>query len=269
MPSFDSRGFSLHYEVLGEGDRTPLLLIMGMGGTCRGWTVVTTPYHVRERPCVIFDNRGAGRSADPGTPFTTRDMAADTLAVMDELGLERVHVLGGFLGGLVAQELALAVPERVGCLVLVGTYAKADAKLRAVIDLWRTMAEIGMSEELRVRNRLAWTLSDVTMEQEDIVDAMWRFYLEDDVFMEDKVFARQADACLEHDTSDRLGEILSPTLVVCGENDILTPARMHRALRRGIPNSRLVVFPGAGHLVTAELAPRFNRLVGRFLAERE
>ena len=87
--------------------------------------------------------------------------------------------------------------------------------------------------------------------------------------MEDKVFVRQADACLAHDTSERLGQIQAPTLVVCGEQDILTPARTHRTLARGIPRSRLVIFPGAGHLVTAELAPRFNRLVGRFLDDLE
>ena len=269
MPTTDARGFSLYYEVHGEGESRPLVLIMGMGGTCRGWTVVTTPYLARDRACVIFDNRGAGKSADPGEPFTTHDLAIDTLAVMDDAGIERAHVLGGFLGGLVAQELALESPERVASLILVGTFAYADAKLRAVIDLWRSMSDAGMSEELAVKNRLAWTLGDVTMEQEDIVDAMWRFYLEDDAPMESKVFARQAEACLLHDTRERLGRIDAPTLVVCGEQDILTPPKVNRTLSRGIKGARLVTISGAGHLVAAELAPRFNRLVARFVAEHE
>ena len=110
MPNFHTRGFGIHYERYGEGTRTPLVLIMGMGGTCQGWTVTTVPELSKRRPVIIFDNRGAGLSEDPGTPFTSLDMAEDTLALLDELGLERAHVLGGFLGGMVAQELALAHP---------------------------------------------------------------------------------------------------------------------------------------------------------------
>ena len=113
----------------GGGDRTPLLLLMGIGGTCKGWTVVTIPELGKDRPCVIFDHRGAGMSEDPGGPFTTRDLAEDTLALLDELGLERVHIYGGFLGGMVAQEFAIAYPDRVGCLALGGTYAAAGGSI--------------------------------------------------------------------------------------------------------------------------------------------
>src|SRR4030095_14588013 len=114
MPSFRTRGFGIHYEVHGEGPRLPLLLVMGMGGTCQGWLSVTVPDVIKTgRPCVIFDNRGAGQSEDPGGPFTTGEMAEDARALLDHLGIPRAHVLGGFLGGMVAQELALAHPERV------------------------------------------------------------------------------------------------------------------------------------------------------------
>ncbi len=235
MPSFGTRGFSIYYEAYGDDDRTPLVLVMGMGGTCQGWTVTTVPELSKERRVIIFDNRGAGRSEDPGTSFTTADMAEDTLALLDELEIERAHVLGGFLGGMVAQELAIAHPERVGCLILHGTWAKADAKRRAIIELWKEMIENGVPAETRIRNRLAWTLGDATFET-DVIDAMWRFYLRDDAPMEE---------------------------------DILTPPKLHRTLAAGIASSRLVEMAGGAHLVAAELASRFNGLVLRFLEEHD
>lgn len=270
MPSFRSRGFGIHYEVHGEGPRLPLLLVMGMGGTCQGWLSVTVPDVIKTgRACVIFDNRGAGQSEDPGGPFTTGEMAEDARALLDHLGIARAHVLGGFLGGMVAQELALAHPERVASLILAGTYARADAKRRVVLDLWKSMVELKVPAELRIKQRLIWTLGDATMEQEDLIEAMWRFYLRDDAPMEDRVFVRQAEACIAHDALERLDKITAPTLVVCGEGDILTPPVLSRLLVSRIKDSRLVMMPNAGHLVAAELAPRFNRLVNRFLAEQE
>ena len=250
MPSFSTGGFAIYYERHGEGDRTPLVLIMGMGGTCQGWTVTTVPELSKQRPVIIFDNRGAGRSEDPGTPFTSQDMADDTLALLDELELEIAH------------------PERVGCLILHGTWAKADAKRRAILELWREMIEHGVPAETRIKNRLAWTIGDATFEQ-DLIERMWRFYLRDDAHMEERVFARQAEASIAHDAEERLHLIQSPTLVVCGEEDILTPPKLHRKLARGIPDARLVQMAGGAHLVAAELAARFNGLVMRFLEEHD
>lgn len=270
MPSFSARGFSIHYELHGDGPRTPLLLVMGMGGTCQGWLTVTVPDLIRAgHPCIVFDNRGAGQSEDPGGPFTTAEMAEDARALLDHLGLPRAHVLGGFLGGMIAQELALEHPQRLASLILVGTYARADAKRRAVLDLWKRMVELKVPAEIRIKNRLAWTVGDATMEQEDLIEAMWRFYLRDDAPMDDRVFARQAEACIAHDALERLDRVRVPTLVVCGEGDILTPPVLSRQLASRIKNSRLVLLPNAGHLIAAELAPRFNRLVIRFLAEQE
>ena len=195
-------------------------------------------------------------------------MAEDTLALLDELGLERAHVLGGFLGGMVAQELALAHPERVGCLILTGTWARVDAKRRAILELWKEMIEHGVPAETRIKHRLSWTLGDDTFE-EDVIERMWRFYLRDDAPMEEKVFARQAEASLLHDALERLEQIRSPTLVVCGEEDILTPPKLNRQIARRIPDARFVQMAGGAHLVAAELAARFNGLVLRFLEEHD
>jgi len=115
--------------------------------------------------------------------------------------------------------------------------------------------------------RLAWTLHDLTFEQDDLIDAMTDFYSRDDRPLGAKAFSRQVRACIEHDATRRLDQIQVPTLVVGGEQDMLTPPHMQRELARRIPNARLVLIRGAGHLALVEHPARYHRLVDRFLDE--
>jgi pimeloyl-ACP methyl ester carboxylesterase len=269
MPYCGSRGFRIYYETHGGGDGVPLILLIGLAGTCQGWMVVQVPDLSKERTAIIFDNRGAGGSEDPGGDFTTGDMAEDTLAVLDEAGVRRAHVLGGFLGGLVAQELAIAHPDRVQSLVLVGSYARADAKRRMLLETWKGIVEDGLPTELRIKNRMLWTLHQQTLEQQDLIQAAFDFYQREEDPVPDDVFLRQAQACIEHDTLERLGEVRCPALVVYGEEDQLTPAHLNREVAERIERARLVQIPGAGHLVAGEAAPMFNQVVAGFLREND
>jgi pimeloyl-ACP methyl ester carboxylesterase len=268
MPSFRSRGFEIYYETHGTGG-VPIVWIVGIAATCQGWLVLQVPELSQERQNVVFDPRGAGRSGDPGGAFTTRDLAEDVRALLDELSIDRAHVIGSLLGGLVAQELAIGHPDRVQSLVLVGSYARADGKRRMLLQLWRRMAELGMPHEIWVGTRLCWTLSEQTLEQRELIDAMMLFHLDTEAPIDEKVIARQVDACLAHDTLERLATIRAPTLVVTGESDILTPPHLSRQLAQGIPDSELVLMAGAGHLAMAEVAPRFNRLIERFITAHD
>jgi aminoacrylate hydrolase len=267
MPHTVVDGRKVYYESHGRGAAPPLLLVMGMGGSCRGWLALQVPELSQSRRVVIFDNRGAGGSEDPGTPFSTGDLACDTLGLLDALEIERADVLGAFMGGMVAQELALRQPQRVDRLVLVGTWARPDAKRRLLLEKWKAMARAGSPPEVLVRERLLWTLQDETFEQTDLIDAMIEFFSRDGAPLSDDVFQRQCDACLGHDTEGRLHDIRQRTLVMCGRNDLLTPPRFHRQLADEIPNARLVTIGFGGHLVMAESAERFNRIVLQFLDE--
>lgn len=269
MPHCRSRGFAIYYETHGGGEGVPLLLLIGLGGTCHGWLLLQVPELSKERTNLIIDNRGAGSSEDPGGEYTTRHMAEDALAVLDDLGVERAHVLGGFLGGLAAQELAIEHPDRVQSLVLVGSYARPDAKRRMLLELLRTMVEHGLPPEARIRYRMMWTLHDQTLEQADLIDAAFDFYRRDHAPVPDDVVIRQVNACLRHDTLDRLERIRCPALVLHGEADQLTPAHLNRELAERIPEARLVTIPGAAHLVAAEAAPLFNQVVAGFLRDND
>ncbi len=267
MPLTGVRGKKTYYEVHGDAGSPPLVLVMGMGGSCRGWHALQVPEFSRQRRTVLFDNRGVGESEDPGGPFTTADLADDTVALLDALHIERADVLGAFMGGMIAQELALRHPRRVDRLVLVGTWARPDAARRLLLRKWRDTVRAGIPFEIQVQERLLWTLSDATLEQTDLIDAMVRFHLRDQAPLSDDLFVRQCDACLAHDTLERLGDIPHRTLVVCGQQDRLTPPHLHRQLVAGLPDAHLMTVPNAAHLILAEAAQRFNHAVLQFLAE--
>jgi pimeloyl-ACP methyl ester carboxylesterase len=270
MPTVPVRGRKVYYEIHGDAVGVPpLLLLMGMGGSCRGWLPLQVPEFQKSRRTILVDHRGVGGSEDPGSPFGTADLADDAAALLDALHVERADALGVFMGGMVAQQLALRHAARVDRLVLVGTWARPDAKRRLLLEHWRDLARADAPLLAIVRERLLWTLADETLEQQDLIDAMVTFFTHDEPPLTADVFARQCEACLAHDALARLGRISAPVLAIAGDRDILTPVELQRAFASRIPGSRLVCLRGVGHVVAFEAAQRFNRLVRRFMLEVE
>jgi 3-oxoadipate enol-lactonase len=246
----------LHYEIHGDASGTPLLLIVGLGGSSRGWDALQVPDFSAAHRTITYDHRGVGASQDPGGAFSTADLADDAARLLDAIGVERAHVLGAFMGGMVAQELALRHAARV---------ERVDAKRRMLIEKWKSMIGHGLPLAVVAQERMLWTLSDETLEQTDLIHPMMQGFLRDAFPMPDDVFLRQCDACLGHDAADRLASLAHPTLIVCGQEDLLTPPRLHRALSAALPDAHLVTIPSAAHLVMAEATKRFNQTVLHFL----
>jgi pimeloyl-ACP methyl ester carboxylesterase len=267
MPLIEAAGRKVYYESHGPASGTPLVLVMGMGGSCQGWLPLQVPEFARQHRTLIYDNRGVGESQDPGGPFTTADLADDLAALLRALGVTRAHVMGAFLGGMTAQQFALRHADALERLVLVGTFARPDAKRRLLLEKWREMARAGTSREVFALERLLWTLQDETLEQRDLIDAMAASFPGEGATANGDLLVRQCDACLGHDTLDRLRQIPHRTLVICGRNDQLTPPKLHRELADELPNARLATLYGA-HLVVAEAAQQLNAAVLHFLAER-
>jgi pimeloyl-ACP methyl ester carboxylesterase len=268
MALIDVSGRQVYYERHGDwdaSDRVPLVLVTGMAGSCSGWLALQVPEFGASRPILIYDHRGIGQSEDPGKPFTIAELADDLIGLLDALRIPAADVLGTFMGGMIAQELALRSPERVRRLVLVGTYAQADTKRQMLLKHWSKTAQHDPSVETLVYNRLLWTLQDETLEQTDIIASMTEYYEREGVPYSADLFQRQAEACAKHDAADRLGTITQPTLIVCGRHDIVTPPKFHRELADLIPGARLVTMSYGGHLVMVESAERFNQIVLQFL----
>src|SRR5947207_8004377 len=236
MPTVRVNGIDLHYIEAGSGD--PLLLIMGFGGDHLAWAF-QTPVFAQTHRVIAFDNRGAGQSDVPDVPYTTRMMADDAAGLLEHLGIERAHVIGVSMGGMIAQELALNHPRRVRSLQLHCTMARADNYMRALIDDWRIVRAKVLPEEW-MRVVALWLFSPSTyVERPEFVEAIIQTGIANPHPFTLTGFLRQGDAVRTHDTLDRLGKLAVPTLVSVADDDILVPARFSRELAGAVPGAAL------------------------------
>jgi pimeloyl-ACP methyl ester carboxylesterase len=264
MPKVRVNGIDLNYIEVGAGD--PLLLIMGFGGDHLAWGFQTPVFAERFR-VIAFDNRGAGQSDVPDVAYTTRMMADDAAGLLDVLGVERAHVLGVSMGGMIAQELTLSHPQRVRSLQLHCTLARPDRYMDALIESWRTVRTKVTPEEW-MRIVALWLFSPTTyVERPEFVEAVIQTGIANPHPFTLTGFLRQGDAVRSHDTLARIGTLRAPTLVSVAEDDILVPPRFSRALAAAVPNAQLRVIDRAGHCFFWERPDVFNTMCLEFLAK--
>jgi pimeloyl-ACP methyl ester carboxylesterase len=263
MPTTSVNGIDLHYVEAGDGD--PLLLIMGFGGDHLAWAFQVPAFSAGFR-VISFDNRGAGRSAVPDAPYTTGLMADDALGLLDALGVDRAHVLGVSMGGMIAQELALNHPRRVRSLQLHCTYARSDAYVRALMDVWHAVRVKATAEEW-LRTVALWLFSPLTFARRpELIEAVIQTGLANPHPFSLTGFVRQGEAVRGHDALGRLGTLTCPTLVSVGDHDILVPSRFSREIAAAVPGAELRVIEDVGHAYFWEQADVFNAMCLDFLA---
>jgi pimeloyl-ACP methyl ester carboxylesterase len=255
-------------DVVESGDRSapPVLLLCGTVQHYEMWGALAAGlsehHHV-----ISYNHRGIGDSERGSGPLSMAGMAADALAVLDAVGVESAHVLGWSLGSAVAQELALAAPERVRSLVLWATWPALDGfqtcGLTVLRHPWHTgdipvaMTGLGMAFSPELLNS-----PDFALFMQQLIP------LFPHTDSQIRTVVEQWDANLAHDTRERLPRIGTPTLVVAGEQDIITPVWQCRRVAELIPGATLKVFTGAGssHAVGLERTVEFLDEVLPFLA---
>jgi len=258
MPIVNINDCNIYYEVHGQGD--PLVLIMGLRRNVEWW-YRQIPELAKYFQVIVFDNRGAGRSDKPAMEYSIRLFADDSAGLMDALELPAAHILGYSMGGYIAQELALNYPEKVKNLILASTGCGGErAVLMSPDRLEKFQANAGMQPEEILRRNMDIYFSDKFVEQnpglvEEFIDISLRHCQPADAF------ERQYDACLRHDTVERLHRIAVPTLIMTGEDDPLVPPENSYVLQDLIPHADLFVFPGGRHCALIEKADQFNEKV--------
>jgi pimeloyl-ACP methyl ester carboxylesterase len=245
------------WEERGSGQ--PLLLIQGLGYARWSWEPVVPRLAERYR-VLFFDNRGIGESDKPEGPYTARVMADDALQVLDEAGVEHAHVLGASLGGMIAQELAVAAPKRVDKLVLCCTTAGGAATVpmpQVTVDLFAEAATLAPEVALRrfVENALA---PDAPAE---LVQEIFERRAANP--LDPAGWQAQAAAGLGFAGVD--GPITAPTLLVTGTEDNVVDPRNSDVLAERIPGAELERIEGAGHLFFWEQPDAFVTILEDFL----
>ena len=247
-------GYAIGFDEAGGGDAPPIVFLHGVGSDKSVWRP-QLDHFAAERRAIAFDYPGYGNS-DPAPAGTTRDdYAAAILAAMRELGIERAHVCGLSLGGVVAIAMHAAAAERCASLILADTFAEhpdgpgIHDRSVAASDNLRALAEA------RVDVLLAQPADPAV--RREVVETMAR--------IDPAAYRIGAEAVWLADQGERAHAIRVPTLVLCGSEDTVTPPALSLALTQLVPGARSELIEGAGHISNLEQPEAFNALVAAFV----
>lgn len=256
-----SNGAKIYYHERGNG--APLVLLMGFGADGTLWEKHVAVYEKHFR-CILIDNRGVGKSDQPEGPYSTKMMAADTIAVMDDAGIDKASIAGISMGGAIAQEVALNYPERVTKLILVCTWPAFNSYAKAVYEnLKHVRSEV--RQEFFMELLQLWIFAPPYYENNAEQLKKDAKASAANVLQSRAGFEGQLDACINHQSTDRLSQLNLPVFITAGKMDIFTPPEFSYILHKRIKNSIISEYPTGGHVHHWENLERFNRETLSFL----
>lgn len=262
MPLVQTNGIQLHYTERGSGQ--PLILLMGLGADGSMWESHVRAYEKSFR-CILVDNRGAGISDKPEGPYSTAEMAQDTIGLMDALEIQKAHISGISLGSAIAQEVALQTPERVTSLTLNCPWSRCDNYLIRVFETLRASYEAMSAEDFQKLLQLFIFTSDYHEQSlEDLVQRQ-EAARKNASPMPVHAFQAQCDASISHQTEGRLNNIKVPTLITVGDEDRFTSPDLARSIAQEIPGSKLEIFKRSGHTHHWNRLEEFNQYTLAFM----
>jgi len=248
MPFAKVKDINMYYKTYGDSGE-PLLLVMGLGASVLGWSVPQVERLATRHRVIMFDNRGVGQSDMPPGPYTMPQLAADAMGLLDTMGIEKAHVFGLSMGGMIAQHIALDFPDRVMGLVLGCTGVGGEHVVRTPPESLKILtAEPSGDRATDIRR--GWQIMytpEFLAENQDSMEAKLQREL---AYPEQPRYAFEAQMSaivLTHDTFDRLPNITAPTLIQAGERDILIPPENADILAIRIPNAQVKLYPNVGH----------------------
>ena len=255
MPSASVNGIDINYRLEGDGPET-IVLINGLADDLETWVLQLDDLLGAGYRVLRFDNRGVGQTSKPAGPYTSRMLADDAKALVDELGLMDFHLLGVSMGGMISQEYALNYGGDLRTLTLACTYAAPGPFCSRMFAMWHDMAPV---------NGVPFIMRDVTLwaftvpffeEREDEAKEFEAEMAAMDMSVE--AYLAQLNVIQTHDTTGRLDRISAPTLVIAGEEDILIPVSLSKRLQEQIPGADWATTKG-GHACMWEHPGEFNR----------
>jgi len=264
LPTVKVKDAGLYYEEHGRGE--PLVLVPGFGAGLWIWYRQVADFAERFRT-IVFDPRGVARSHAPDAPFTMLDLADDLAALLEGLQVESAYVLGASFGGFVAQEFALAHPERTRSLVLCCTSYGGPGHVPPAPETLAAIASTrGLNTAERVRENWSLAFSPrFAAETPAEVERVVSLRAENNV--PERLYLRQLQAAVAFDAAARVGRVSVPTLVITGDADAIVPHENSLNLAAAIPGSTLKIVEGGSHAFFIEQADEFNRAVVEFIEQ--
>jgi 3-oxoadipate enol-lactonase len=262
MPIVELDGLNINYRLEGSGPAT-VVLVNGLADDLQTWSGQVPALLQAGYRVLSFDNRGIGLSDKPAGPYTTRMFAADTKALVEHLKISDFHLLGVSMGGMIAQEYALAYPDDLRSVTLACTYAAPGPFCSRMFGFWADMAGV-MGVPAVMRDVTLWAFTPEFFEHRPDEAAEFEIamrYLDQPT----PAYLAQLHSIQTHDATARLSSLNVPALVLAGETDILIPVELSRRLHALIPGARWATTRG-GHACLWEHPDPFNRAFLEFIA---
>lgn len=261
-------GVKLYYEVKGEGD--PLFLIQGFGGGHRGWFFQKRAFAKHFR-VIAADSRGVGSARNTDGNFTLKTLADDVVGLMDHLEIERAHVLGLSMGGMVAQEVAINYPNRLKKLILAATYTNGEETRKISPSMTQALGVGDNPTEDDVKDidiiNFVGNMAGLSYNSriyKTLVIPSTKIYAKFKGYKSLMNIFRASVGC---NTMDRLHLIEAPTLIIYGTEDKVVPPIASEVMASKIPNSKLVKIEGGSHSLHLEMRGQFNKEILNFLGK--
>lgn len=267
MPHCSLSDVTLAYEQAGQSGPT-VLLVQGTGCLGQGWRPQIDDLS-RDHRVIWFDNRGIGGSQPLSGPVSVEHMAEDCWQLLDHLGVERAHLVGHSLGGMIVQAAAQRQPGRVASLSLLSTaYRGRDVAVPSLANLRVSLRMLFGAERARWLAAAGLCFPPAylaTISDEEKLRYVHLIFSPD--FLQQPPIVRQQIAALWHHRGGDLRPLRSlPTLILTGQLDIVVPTRLSEALHQQLPSSRIERFADAGHGLPLQLAGPVNQLLRQHIA---
>lgn len=258
MPFVHVRSRKIHYVLEGQGDQV-LMFANSLGASVEMWAQQAHTLSAEFR-VLRFDARGHGLSDPDGSLANVGDLAADALAVMDQVGARRVHFIGLSLGGIIGQQLALEFPDRLASLTLCATGAALHPP-----EAWERRAMIALSsglEPLVEISKERWFTPQFQAQQPEQVQRLLQCLAQ----VDQASYASCCRAIRDFDARADIHRITTPMLLIAGENDSATPITLLQEIQRLAPSSRLIVVGPAAHILNVEQPERVSAEIRGFIS---
>ena len=254
MPTAALDRLNLNYRLEGDGPET-VVLVNGLADDLETWAFQMDDFLAAGYRVLRFDNRGVGGTDKPAGPYSSRMLADDAKNLVDHLGITDFHLLGVSMGGMIAQEYALAYGSDLRSVTFGCTYAAPGPFCSRMFAMWADLAPVA-GVPFVMRDVTLWAFTVPFFEQREAELAEFETAMR---YLDQPVHAYLAQLAViqEHDTTARLGEITTPTLVLAGAEDILIPVALSRRLHEGVAGSEFATTPG-GHACLWEHPAPFN-----------
>src|ERR1700751_2435343 len=258
MPFTENGGVKIYWEEEGKG--APVLLIMGLGWPSYMWYRTKPLINGKDRT-ITFDNRGAGRSDVPAGPYPIATMASDAAAVLDAAGVERAHLYGVSIGGMIA----LQYPRRVKSLILGCTASGGAEAKRAAPEVIEVLTRQGMTAEEAARaiNPYIYDKGTPPSRIEEDLKIRLQWVATFDGYM------AQLQGIMMWEAYSVIAQIAVPTLVVHGETDQLVPPENGKLIAQRISGSKIVMIPNASHIYSTDQPEAAHKPVLEFLSAQD